>query len=247
MTVPAVTLAVDAGNSRIKWGLHVGGAWQSLDAIATADAAALTGAWTALAPRPDGIVVSNVAGAAARLAIEDAARALGLTPAWFVSSAVCAGVTSRYDDPTQLGSDRWAALLGARARSTDACVVVNAGTAITVDCLTAAGVFVGGLIAPGIDLMLDALAKGTAGLPARRGEFRPYPRNTADAMTSGALAAAAGAVNLTVRRFAQDQGAEPRVLLSGGAGPVLMPFLEGRVERVAHLVLEGLVASQAVA
>lgn len=246
MTGQVAMLLVDAGNTRIKWGLHVEGRWAGFGALPTAEAGrGLAAAWAELAPRPRRIVVSNVAGAGARDAIEVAATALGTVPTWFASSPACAGVTSRYDEPRQLGSDRWAALIGARRRCPGDCVVVNSGTAITVDCLTATGVFLGGIIVPGVELMLDALAGRAAGLSPQRGHFRPYPRNTPDAMTSGALIAAAGAVDGMVRRFGRDLGGTPPILLSGGAGAALVPHIEASVELVEHLVLEGLVVAQA--
>ena len=86
------------------------------------------------------------------------------------------------------------ALIGARRLSSDACVVVNAGTAMTVDALTAKGEFIGGIIVPGFDLMHEALAANTARLSSQRGDFSAFPRNTRDAITSGAIQASCGAV-----------------------------------------------------
>ena len=72
-----------------------------------------------------------------------------------------------------------------RARCSGACVVVNAGTAVTVDALTAQGVFLGGLILPGLALMARSLAAGTADLPLQPGRFQPFPVNSVDAIRSG--------------------------------------------------------------
>ena len=127
----------------------------------------------------------NVAGEAARVRVEAQLARWRLTPEWLTASAAACGVTNRYARPTQLGADRWASLIAAWRRSTatdlfpPACVVVNAGTAVTIDALDANGVFHGGLILPGMRLMLEALAEKTAGLkiaarcvPAVSGQHR---------------------------------------------------------------------------
>jgi len=122
-------------------------------------------------------------------------------------------------------------------------VVVNAGTAITVDALASTGEFLGGLILPGVGVMLDALAQRTAGLQSAPGRVSEFPRNTADAMTSGAFDAAAGAVVRMVGRLAAREGAPARVLLSGGSAPTLVPGMPEGTLRVEHLVLEGLLVA----
>ncbi len=107
-----------------------------------------------------------------------------------------------YENPERLGADRWAALIGARALHPHACVVVTAGTATTVDLLSAAGDFLGGLILPGVELMQQALARGTAQLPLADGRFALQPRRTVDAIRSGCLQAQAGAVERMFRQIA---------------------------------------------
>jgi type III pantothenate kinase len=102
-------------------------------------------------------------------------------------------VTNGYADPGQLGADRWAALIGARQIHRGTVLVVNSGTATTVDVLSSSGFFRGGVILPGIELMKEALAARTAGLPFTRGEFAEQPR-TADAVESGNLLAQVGVV-----------------------------------------------------
>ena len=117
----------------------------------------------------------NVAGEAARVRVEAQLARWRVTPEWLTASAAACGVTNRYARPAQLGADRWASLVAAWRRSTatdlfpPACVVVNAGTAVTIDALDADGVFRGGLILPGMRLMLQALAENTAGLKIRAG------------------------------------------------------------------------------
>jgi type III pantothenate kinase len=113
---------------------------------------------------------------------------------------------------------------------------------MTVDALAADGVFLGGMIVPGIELMRGALARNTAGLRRRgAGRFAFFPARTADAIESGAINALAGAVE-RMQRFMREAGREaPLTVVSGGAAPVVAPQLTGPLEVVDNLVLEGLV------
>ena len=120
-------------------------------------------------------------------------------------------------------------------------MVVNAGTAVTVDALDEEGVFRGGLILPGMRLMLQALAENTAALKSVRGDFRAFPDNTADALTTGAVQAICGAVE-QMRRQIDTNPAQVRVYLAGGAAVELAPHLSPPVEVVDNLVLEGVLA-----
>lgn len=227
-------LCLDAGNTRLKWGMRTAAAWlaQGVCAHAEVDSLAHT-----LPARPARIVACNVAGAAVAGRIEALAAALGAPLEWFASAAADAGVTNGYDNPAQLGADRWAALVGARALHAGAALVVMAGTATTIDALDAAGRFRGGLILPGLDLMRTSLARNTAGLPEARGSYRDMPTNTDDAIVSGSVQATLGAIERMARRLA---GAEFLCLLSGGAADLLAPHLELPLRRIDNLVLEGL-------
>lgn len=238
----AAVLVLDAGNTRIKWGLHDDAGWRATGAVDTSDAGALCAAVAALPLPPSRVLAANVAGAAARLGIEAAALALGLEAGFVVPGLQCCGVRNGYREPARLGADRWAALVGARARTAGPCVVANAGTALTVDALDAGGAFLGGMILPGVALMLHALAEGTAGLAAVPGVFAEFPDATADAMTTGVLSAAAGAVAAMLGRLERRAGSVPALVLTGGGAPELLPLLPAHAVHAPQLVLEGLVA-----
>src|SRR5262249_2725977 len=151
-------------------------------------------------PRPVRAVGVNVAGEAARVRVEGQLTRWRIVPEWLGAGESACGGVNRYARPSQLGADRWAAPRAARARArasahfAPACVVVNAGTAVTIDALDADGVFQGGLILPGMRLMLEALAANTAALKSEPGTFRAFPDNTADALYSGAVQAICGAI-----------------------------------------------------
>jgi type III pantothenate kinase len=235
----SAVVAIDAGNTRIKWGLHDGTAWLDKGVLATADAAWLRDAadeW----PANVRIVICNVAGPQIGEAI--AASLSGRRDAsivWLHASAEACGVRNTYEQPEQLGADRWAALIGARARVAGACLVVCAGTATTVDLLDASGQFRGGLILPGFDLMRGALARNTAQLPLAEGVFRTAPRNTMDAIVSGCLHAQAGAIERMFAAIAAEPGAI--CLLTGGGAERLVPHLNIPLQLTDNLVLDGLV------
>jgi type III pantothenate kinase len=233
-------LAIDVGNSRVKWGVHDLTGWVTQGAVNTAELRELAAQWSTLAG-PSAVIASNVAGAAVAAEIENALTGSGVKPRWIEATAFECGVTSSYAEPQRLGADRWAALIGARKLFPGACIVVNAGTTLTADALTADGVFLGGCIVPGLDLMRRALALNTAQLPLQDGAFRYFPDNTADAIASGARNALAGAVERMQRYLAETGGAAASIVLSGGNAPALAPLLNAPVELVDNLVLEGLV------
>ncbi|MCC6535130.1 MAG: type III pantothenate kinase [Burkholderiales bacterium] len=233
-------LAIDAGNTRIKWGKREAGAWIDIGSCATGERGSLAKALGSSSF--ERILVANVAGSAVRSSIEQALGGRGSTPQFLASRAAQCGVRSGYDDPAQLGCDRWAALIGAHRLYPGTCLVVNAGTALTVDALTEEGLFLGGIIVPGIALMRRALDEHTAGLALQPGAVRFFPANTGDAITSGAVHAAAGAIE-RMASFMRESGHDAlRVVLSGGNARELRPLLGLDTLLVEHLVLEGIAA-----
>ena len=232
-------LAIDAGNSRIKWALHDGDRWTERGTVSTAQAEELRAAFAKLAP-PARIVISNVAGEESAQHVAAAVASFGVEPSWVVSSAEQCGVRSSYAEPARLGPDRWAALIAARNLGDGPCVVVNAGTTMTVDALSADGIFLGGFIVPGYELMRDALARSTAHLKRQDGAFSFFPDATGDAIASGALNALAGAIERMTDYLTQTAGTEPMIVLSGGDAEQIEPLLSGRARVVDNLVLEGL-------
>jgi len=233
-------LAVDAGNTRIKWGLHDGNSWQSKGWVATTDVAGLGDAWKGLTA-PERIVVSNVAGQQVARRIEGACADWPARIQWAVAVESQCGVRNGYETPSQLGSDRWAALIAARAIAPEGCVVVNAGTAMTVDTLTADGVFLGGLIVPGLATMQRASVESAASIKSCGGHYRDTPQNTPDAVYSGALSAMVGAVWHMNAFLAGEIKRTPTCLLSGGDAQLLLPLLSGKTRMVDNLVLDGLI------
>jgi type III pantothenate kinase len=245
-----VLLLIDAGNTRVKWALvpnrssQLGG-WTASGLVEHAQLRQLSDAW-----RGQSIVrvlISNVAGQAMRDALEQVLLgALGMQPVpleWFASVGQLAGVRNGYRNPGQLGCDRFASAIGAHALfPAQALIVATCGTATTIDAVTAEGVFLGGMILPGLGLMAGALAKNTAQLPQVAENMdvsEPFADHTDAAIVSGCLAAQAGAIERAVAAHGRRQGAV-RCILSGGAAPLIAPHLSAPHDRIDNLVLLGL-------
>lgn len=249
-------LALDIGNTRLKWALFEravpGSATLAHGAVflETIDDLAET-EWKRL-PHPERMLGCIVAGEAVRLRVEQQLELWDLAPRWVVPSAQQAGVSNGYDHPSRLGADRWTALIGARwhvlaAGAPRPALVVMVGTAVTVDALDTDGRFLGGLILPGFGLMLKALEMGTAGLKVPTGDVVEFPTNTSDALMSGGAYAIAGAVRRQYRRLQARRGQDPLLLMGGGAAVKLAPIIDLPLVTVDALVFDGLLAIGATA
>jgi type III pantothenate kinase len=245
-------LLIDAGNTRVKWALVAPGAplgeWTADGAATHADTPQLELAWceAAAAHQIERIVIANVAGNALRVQLEYVLQRClsNLTPEWFASVPALAGVTNGYRNPAQLGCDRFAAAIAGHTLAPGVpVIVVNCGTATTIDAVTPDGVFLGGMILPGLGLMASSLARNTAQLPqiAQDGKLPDgFADNTDDAILSGILAAQSGAIEHACA--AHHAGA---CIISGGAAPYIAPMLKVPYRIVENIVLIGLHAAAA--
>lgn len=234
-------LAVDSGNSHIKWGLHDGRAWLDHGIVKQGERALLAEEWAGLA-EPSGIVISNVAGMQARKDLSELLSSWKAEPQWVIAVPYQCGVRNYYADPAQLGSDRWAALVAAWESEGQGCLVVDAGTAMTVDALSDTGEFLGGVITPGLGMMQKVLMDEIPFPEFGKGEFCDYPDRTVDAIYSGSLHALAGAIERISALLAGTLGRVPDCILSGGTADQLRPRLNLNVKVVDNLVLRGLLA-----
>ncbi|MDD2810141.1 type III pantothenate kinase [Rhodoferax sp.] len=242
-------LAIDIGNTRLKWALHSApqrnapllaqGAefLENVDRLADGD-------WAGLVP-PTHMLGCAVAGDAIKRRVEEQMELWDVPAHWVVASSAEAGLTNGYDYPARLGADRWVAMIGAWHRSLALgdprpMVVVMVGTAVTVDAIDLQGKFLGGLILPGHGIMLRALESGTAGLHVPTGNVCEFPTNTSDALTSGGTYAIAGAVARMVQHLRAHCGVEPRCIMTGGAGWKMAPSMSVPFELVDNLLFDGL-------
>jgi type III pantothenate kinase len=243
-------LAVDVGNTRMKWALYAsarpGAAVQASGAEFLENIDKLAeGGWSQL-PAPGRMLGCAVAADAVKRRVEEQMEEIWDIPShWVVASAAEAGLLNGYDHPTRLGADRWVAMIGAWHRmlaqgARRPLVVVMVGTAVTVEAVDAHGRFLGGFIVPGHGIMLRALESGTAGLHVPTGEVRQFPTNTSDALTSGGTYAIAGAIERMVQHVRRHSGCEPACFMTGGAGWKMAPHMSVPFELVESLIFDGL-------
>jgi len=242
-----VNLYVDAGNSRIKWkhdGMaaamvadspeQLGQQWQDMPSVKIQQA-----------------MGSCVRGSSLADAIDRHAQlGFGLRFVWQVSVPVACGVRNAYARPRDLGVDRWVALIAARARyPNQACIVVDAGTAITVDLLDASGLHLGGVILPGAKSMLDTLNRAEQLFPDAGRDLHelarsmsPCTNNTQDAVLAGIIFAVQGGVKTVIEQQAGQINAKietlPIILTGGDSTMLKLDSLQ--TVQVPDLVLEGL-------
>ena len=242
-------LALDIGNTRLKWAqydaprpdanlLHHGAEFlENIDRLAE-------GPWSNM-QTPTHVLGCVVAGDAIKRRVQDQMEWWDVAPQWVVASESEAGLRNGYDHPARLGADRWVAMIGAYHRMlgqgpAKPMVVDMVGTAVTVEAVDASGKFLGGFILPGHGIMLRALESGTAGLHVPTGEVREFPTNTSDALTSGGTYAIAGAVECMVQHVRAHCGAEPKCIMTGGAGWKMAPSMTRPFELVDNLIFDGL-------
>ena len=241
-------LAIDIGNTRIKWGL-----FDANGAILKNGFCLNTNLTTLALPDATHVLISNVAGNDIKSQLEiHLMRYANIN--WLKSTSKIAGVSNHYSKPETLGCDRWAALVAAWHIKQAPCVVVNAGTAVTIDALTInnnQAAFIGGLILPGLNLMQQSLGQATAQLPAANSAASAapqsndsFPKNTVDAIYTGALQAIIGAITLMSHKLHAECKQLPYILISGGNAQTIKDNLMSNATQQAlvvdHLVLRGL-------
>jgi type III pantothenate kinase len=239
-------LLIDAGNTRVKWALAEDsaelGSFRANGAVLHAELNHLPSAWHGLPVTR--AIVANVAGPRLRdqLQLMLPATVPPQATTWFTSRAQLGTMHNTYRNPQQLGCDRFAAAYGARALVPGLpLIVATCGTATTIDAVSAAGDFLGGMIAPGLGTMAASLARNTAQLPMvdlARVPAAAFADNTDDAIVAGCLAAQAGAIE---RAFALHGAVV--CILSGGAARYIAPSLSIPYRMVDNIVLTGLHAA----
>jgi type III pantothenate kinase len=234
-------LVIDIGNTRTKWALaDDAGKLKEAQVCLNIDIA--TSTLARAATQASKAIVANVAGDDMAQKIAKILQPLALDFAT-VSTQAC-GVSNGYAQPTQLGIDRWAALVAAWHINKHPSLVVTAGTAITMDALDSKGVFFGGTIMPGLRLMQVALAGNTAQLNVAEGNAADFATNTQDAIESGGLNAVCGAITIMLKRLEKHSGWLPKLILSGGDANKIIEALKLNAKQVImteNIVLQGLV------
>lgn len=244
MTAPG-TLMIDAGNSRIKWVVTGPTGWLEgppLIAGLPLDAE-LNRHWGSLRV-PKAVALSCVAGRPVREAIVNwVLSRWGLEVFEARSQASEAGLRSGYRDPGQLGADRWLVLLGALKRYPGPALVVDLGTAISLDLVDRQGQHRGGYLLPGRRLMRSRLVEGAAGVIVAEGAepFRKGPgQSTAEALSAGVLFAVRGAIETIYVQSCEELGETPQLILTGGDASWVAEHLGIPAQVDEALLFEGL-------
>lgn len=237
------SLLIECGNTRCKWG-HPGREGITQLGVCSyaelSDAATLARAWQS-AGECGRIWIASVS---TNPLVEEAVGLLRQAQdtritQLFPRQDYC-GLHLAYERPDTLGVDRWLAMLGALERSQQAVCLVDCGTAMTVDVVSAERRHLGGLIIPGLELMRNSLHHGTGLLPRIEGQGGEslLGTNTETCIANGTLSALAGAVNLVRHEMAYL--GEIHGIITGGNACDVLPLLQGQWDHRPQLVLEGM-------
>lgn len=235
-----VVLDIDVGNSRIKW--RARGPDGDLSGFVERTDRHSPDRWPAV--RPDRIRISSVA---SRTENDDLRRMLEdnfhCSPEFATTAHSFDGLICGYEEPSRLGIDRWLAMLAARRIAAGPFVVVDVGTAATIDFVSEDGRHEGGYIVPGLRLMTAALLHGTADVRVTFDpdnlETRPG-RTTASAVGGGVVLMLADFVRGSIDRFASERTGGPHVYLCGGDARMIAPLIGSQTVIEPNLVLDGL-------
>ncbi len=240
-------IAVNVGNSRVQLGQFVEGALKQVasfetDGVATV-AERVVEWWQPIAGLPQAaVLVASVNDAVAnRLAamIDDQLS----IDSYRVEEDVPVPIGRRLDPETITGVDRLLNAAAAYERIGHACIVIDVGTAITVDFVDGEGVFHGGAIVPGAAMQLRALHEHTEALPELKftapGD-EAFGRSTAQAMINGVFHGIRGAIQRLVERYSESYGAFPQIVATGGDAKVLLEAEELVDNIVPDLTLMGI-------
>lgn len=238
-------LLIDFGNTRIKWALLQAGELQfGGEAVYTeAELEPLFEAWWAELQTPTTVLCASVAAPACQARLDEWCRLRWQNPATFLQAVSRQqGVTNAYTAPQTLGSDRWAALIGAHRLTSHHVGVIDCGSAITVDLLRADGVHQGGYIVPGLWMMQQCLQERTGRIdtpPSLSDQLTPG-NSSASCISHGALRSVTALLDRLMSDLQAEYDNRLQWLLTGGDARHIQPHLRHSCRSVPDLVLQGL-------
>lgn len=236
-------LFVDVGNTAMKWRLRdvdrrrQGGYAHDRDWTGVARVLA-----EVAASRVESLVVASVAGQQGDTLLREVLeRELNIAPRFVYSSASACGVRNAYREPRRLGVDRWLALIEAWHRAGPA-IIIDCGSALTIDAVDADGVHLGGYIVPGLGMLRRSLLQNTADVHLA-GPLPPALGpgcSTTEGVEFGILRMTVAFVTDAVVELRKVLPDTCSVFLTGGDAPVIEPFLPMAITMEPDLVLDGL-------
>lgn len=250
-------IAIDIGNTNIKLALYLNDTEQYLKAIAgdAEDAkqqlaSVLKESWnqiplvpSAAIPVRDGVIVASSVKPVWTKLVEDTVKETLSERICLIGRDIPLPIETSVENPQEVGTDRLVTAAAAFAVVEDAVMVADFGTAITIDLVDDNGVFMGGIIAPGMAMGASALHTATAKLP-QVDIARPdsvYGTNTRKAIAAGVFYAAAGLLETMARKYAEELGKWPHVVVTGSAAAILKDECEFVDSWVPELVVRGIV------
>jgi len=243
-----VLLTIDVGNTNTVIGYFDGDrlaeSWRiKTDTRATADELALLFRGLLVdSPPPDGIAACSTVPSVLHELRGVFARHYPTVPAVIVEPGVKTGVPLLYDNPREVGADRIVNTLAAFSLYGGPAIVVDFGTSTNFDVVSDKGEFLGGALAPGIEISIDALAARGARL-FKVELARPrtvIAKSTVEALQSGMVYGFAGQIDGLVRRISEEIDADPVVIATGGLAPLVIDECETVTEYEPDLTLIGL-------
>jgi len=247
-------IAIDIGNTNISVGLYLDNTEKFIETISGTDEKAyaklLTSTWQqipfvsgAKVEKRDGtIIVSSVNDQWTKMTADICGRDLD-EKIKVIGKDIPLPMETGLANPHNIGTDRIVSAAAAFAVIEDAVVIADFGTAFTIDLVDEEGVFTGGIIAPGFGLSAKALQIGTAKLPKVEiaKPVNPVGSNTADAIKSGLYYGAIGLLETVCRKFSEQIGKWPQVVLTGGAAAVIKDDCDFVDSWVPNLAVRGVV------
>ncbi len=240
-------LSIDIGNTRLKWTCSFNDkiidrnlfAWQAK--ILKED---LEKQWGKL-EQPEAILVSNVAGDVVRDILSEWCETnWQIKPTFAAVESVCCGVRNSYPEPAKLGVDRWLAMIAAWNLYNENVCVIDCGSAVTIDVVSANGQHEGGMISPGLALSGRALTDHTHALTAeQRKNFPLLANNTEDAINSGCYHHLIGGIQHVLHEIGSQFDPDMKYIITGGDAELVMTALDINMRHESDLVLNGLYLS----
>lgn len=244
------TLLIDMGNSRLKSARYHDGVFSNFESNTYLGRSAIECFKSFLVAQSElaCVAVVSVLGDEFYRDVSSYCEQQNISLCWAASSLQAHGVENSYLIPERLGSDRFVALVGARQLfPMQYCIVIDCGTAVTMDAMTDSGVFCGGVIIPGLQLWGDSLTSRATQLKAYKlNHPAVFAKDTAQAIGSGSLYGLVGAIEGLCQRMEgqlqQDAGTDVAVirLLCGGDASLVAEHSSLSFEVLPHLVLTGL-------
>ena len=253
------TLLIDAGNSSLKWSILKNQHLSEQQSCFYSEHTAIQQFKKLLenkASSCDHILMVSVQGTEFNQKARQIAQEHSLSFRQIKSVQSLAGVTNAYDEPHKLGTDRFVAMIAAyhlnNEQQQKACIIIDSGTATTIDAVDANGNHLGGLILPGIDLCSSSLLQNTQqlalwGKAKNQTEFKPklFSKNTIDAIGSASIFGLSGAIqqiclNMEKAIRQEDKNISITKFLCGGSAELLLPFMDSDFHLQKDLIMLGL-------